>query len=134
MGLYYSIGSINRRLRLGWKNGGSHSPLTMDHCLYIYVCRLSSSMNLKRLNWSVDDFCCQCYYDYHSYHHSGFKLCHILCRLTYQYIHTYIYSVQIKQLNEFMEGKITEWNTGGLLTRFEVWPNILHISHSLKCV
>jgi small subunit ribosomal protein S1 len=27
---------------------------------------------------------------------------------------------QIKQLNEPIEVKITEWNTGGLLTRIEV--------------
>lgn len=28
--------------------------------------------------------------------------------------------LQIKQLNEPIEVKITEWNTGGLLTRIEV--------------
>lgn len=34
---------------------------------------------------------------------------------------------QIKQLNEPIEVKITEWNTGGLLTRIEVSLSDLHL-------
>lgn len=36
--------------------------------------------------------------------------------------------MQIKQLNEPIEVKITEWNTGGLLTRIEVWSIICYTS------
>lgn len=36
--------------------------------------------------------------------------------------------MQIKQLNEPIEVRITEWNTGGLLTRIEVWSIICYTS------
>lgn len=38
--------------------------------------------------------------------------------------------MQIKQLNEPIEVRITEWNTGGLLTRIEVW-SIIHYTSFL---
>lgn len=40
--------------------------------------------------------------------------------------------MQIKQLNEPIEVKITEWNTGGLLTRIEVLLHILDVLHNFK--
>lgn len=42
---------------------------------------------------------------------------------------------QIKQLNEPIEVKITEWNTGGLLTRIEVGCYILYVCsfHARLC-